>query len=253
MWRFVIKNSLNYLDLFSGIGGFAYGAHLAGFKCENHLFSEIDKYCVELYQKRFPDAIALGDITKINGNYLKTWCGLVDSVKTLYNPINQDDWSNNMAGKLKKLTEQQVLESISMYQKGLSLGAVAEYFCVSRQAMWDLLRRRIKLRGNKKYGLENHFYRGGKRAEDNAQNMLEYAIRKKIIERKNICEHCGDSGFMVDGRNKVQAHHCDYNKPLDVMWLCQKCHHEWHKKNKPKQKEKNEKPVGDFIITGGFP
>ena len=35
-------------------------------KFENHYFSEIDPYCVELYQKRFPDAIALGDIKEID-------------------------------------------------------------------------------------------------------------------------------------------------------------------------------------------
>lgn len=57
---------MNYLDLFSGIGGFAYGAYLAGMKFDNHYFSEIDPYCIQLYQKRFPDAIALGDIRKID-------------------------------------------------------------------------------------------------------------------------------------------------------------------------------------------
>ena len=35
-------------------------------KFENHYFSEVDPYCVELYQKRFPDAIALGDIKEID-------------------------------------------------------------------------------------------------------------------------------------------------------------------------------------------
>jgi DNA (cytosine-5)-methyltransferase 1 len=57
---------MNYLDLFSGIGGFAYGAYLAGMKFDHHYFSEVEPYAVELYQKRFPEATALGDITKSN-------------------------------------------------------------------------------------------------------------------------------------------------------------------------------------------
>ena len=57
---------MNYIDLFSGIGGFALGAYWAGMKFKKHYFSEIDPYCIELYKKRFPDAIELGDITKIN-------------------------------------------------------------------------------------------------------------------------------------------------------------------------------------------
>lgn len=61
----------NYIDLFSGIGGFAYGAWLAGMKFKNHFASDIEKYCVELYQKRFLDSIQLGDITKIDYKELK--------------------------------------------------------------------------------------------------------------------------------------------------------------------------------------
>ena len=57
---------MNYIDLFSGIGGFALGAYWAGMKFENHYFSEVEPYCVELYQKRFPDAIPLGDIREID-------------------------------------------------------------------------------------------------------------------------------------------------------------------------------------------
>ena len=66
-----MNNGINYLDLFSGIGGFAYGAWLAGMKFESHFFSEVDPFCVKLYQKRFPDAVALGDITKIDFEKLK--------------------------------------------------------------------------------------------------------------------------------------------------------------------------------------
>jgi ribosomal protein S27AE len=37
------------------------------------------------------------------------------------------------------------------------------------------------------------------------------------------CESCGASS--------VQAHHDDYSKPLDVRWLCRRCHREWHEIN----------------------
>jgi site-specific DNA-cytosine methylase len=57
---------MNYLDGFSGIGGFALGAYWAGIKFEKHYFSEIDRDAATIYQKRFPDAIPLGDIRKIH-------------------------------------------------------------------------------------------------------------------------------------------------------------------------------------------
>ena len=56
---------INYLDLFSGIGGFAEGLRQAGFEYERHWFSEIDKYAIEIYQRHFPEAIPIGDVTKI--------------------------------------------------------------------------------------------------------------------------------------------------------------------------------------------
>ena len=55
-----------YIDLFSGIGGFALGAYWAGMRFDKHYFSEVDKDAIELYRKRCPDAIPLGDITKID-------------------------------------------------------------------------------------------------------------------------------------------------------------------------------------------
>ena len=52
----------NYLDLFHGIGGFALGAYWAGMKFETHFCSDIEPFAVELYKKRFPDSIQLGDV-----------------------------------------------------------------------------------------------------------------------------------------------------------------------------------------------
>lgn len=51
--------------MFSGIGGFALGFQQAGINIEKHYFSEVDKYAISIYRRYFPDAIPLGDITRI--------------------------------------------------------------------------------------------------------------------------------------------------------------------------------------------
>lgn len=52
-----------------------------------------------------------------------------------------------------------------------------------------------------------------------ARSELNHYLRDNHIERKP-CEICG---------GKAEAHHDDYNKPLDVRWLCFKHHRGWHK------------------------
>ena len=59
-----------FVDLFSGIGGFALATYWSGLRFNYHFFSEIDNYAGELYQKRFPNAKALGDIKQIDWSKL---------------------------------------------------------------------------------------------------------------------------------------------------------------------------------------
>ncbi|WP_254513856.1 DNA cytosine methyltransferase [Anatilimnocola floriformis] len=66
---------MNYLDLFSGIGGFALAAEWAGITCDNHFNSDIDAYCNSVYQHHYPSSQCLGDITSIDGNQLKEQYG----------------------------------------------------------------------------------------------------------------------------------------------------------------------------------
>ncbi len=61
---------MKYLDLFSGIGGFALGAYNAGWRFDEHYFSEVDKYAKTVYRQRFPDAVSLGDIREIDAKAL---------------------------------------------------------------------------------------------------------------------------------------------------------------------------------------
>src|SRR3990167_1396712 len=53
-----------------------------------------------------------------------------------------------------------------------------------------------------------------------AQTAVGNAIRDGKLKREP-CALCGTT-------THVHAHHKDYNKPLDVKWLCAKCHHRLH-------------------------
>jgi transposase-like protein len=55
-----------------------------------------------------------------------------------------------------------------------------------------------------------------------AHIILNEAIRTKQIIKPKNCQKC-------DKEKPLQAHHEDYNKPLNVIWLCSSCHHKTHK------------------------
>lgn len=72
--------------------------------------------------------------------------------------------------------------------------------------------------------------RRGKTTRTSNQNKAHKAVseakRKGKIVKKDNCEKC-NSDFAVI------AHHDDYLKPLDIRWLCQACHMQWHVANGP--------------------
>jgi Skp family chaperone for outer membrane proteins len=82
--------------------------------------------------------------------------------------------------------------------------------------------------------LEGKHNRGNRKAQDKRRrekNPLKsrammrvcYAIKKgKLIKPKN-CSICNIKGY-------IMGHHEDYNKPLEVIWVCWKCHEEIHAK-----------------------
>ena len=137
---------------------------------------------------------------------------------------------------LRKLTKDQLVESIELYQKGFSLQKLGELYGVSRQSMHELLKRRIELRSQKRNGKDNNFYRGSSRVVNRSADIYEYALTKGILVKPIKCSRCGcipSSG--KDGRSLIHGHHEDYSKPLDVIWLCQKCHFKLHKEKNGSQ------------------
>lgn len=220
--------TLTHLSLFSGIGGLDLAAEWAGFKTVGQC--EWADYPSKVLEKHWPDVPRWRDIRELN---LQTF------TEGVYMAAHRKDYDS----------------AVDMYNMGMSVQQIADYYGVTRQSMYKCLERRnIQFRDNKRYGTENHFYRGTK-ANDHAQNILEKAIEKGIVKRKTKCDLCGCEQVFRDGRSGIQAHHCDYNKPLEVMWLCQKCHHEWHKNNKAKEVVPYEAMprTNVDVLSGGFP
>lgn len=51
-----------------------------------------------------------------------------------------------------------------------------------------------------------------------AWKVMKAAVRRGELVRPDACERCGTSG------GRIEASHDDYDKPLEVEWLCPRCH-----------------------------
>lgn len=66
-----MNNELIYIDLFSGVGGFAKGFQDAGVSIKHHYYSEIDKNAIAVYKYQFKNTEYVGSVTDVSGTELK--------------------------------------------------------------------------------------------------------------------------------------------------------------------------------------
>lgn len=52
----------------------------------------------------------------------------------------------------------------------------------------------------------------------NARSLVAAALKRGQITKAAKCERCGTK------KRKLEGHHPDYFKPLEVVWLCPPCH-----------------------------
>lgn len=86
------------------------------------------------------------------------------------------------------------------------------------------------LTSKRKYAIENpeklaeirRKYREDNPKKYRAHSQVGVAIKSGRL-KVGTCEVCGEV--------KVHGHHCDYDKPLEVMWLCAEHHSAWHREH----------------------
>ena len=230
-------------SLFSGIGGFDLAAEWMGW--ENVFHCEWNEFGQKVLKYYWPQAHSIGDIHDLTvDNYGNLLYLSGKEVQTMGQP---------------KSTKYD--HAVQLYESGMSIGDCAEFYEISRQAMHKILSRRgCKFRDNLRFGEENHFHRGclpDKTKKERAHDIVEKAVKRGVLVNPHKCEKCGSDNTFKDGRSGIQAHHCDYDKPMEVMWLCQPCHHQWHKENKALNETDQEKTMEPSaaidLLSGGFP
>jgi len=60
-----------------------------------------------------------------------------------------------------------------------------------------------------------------------ARQAVRRAVKAGKLDKPARCQLCGTS---PERRESLHAHHHDYSKPLEVEWLCKKCHSKEHVK-----------------------
>ena len=65
------------------------------------------------------------------------------------------------------------------------------------------------------------------RVEDSRRHMAHSSVARAVRNGTLVRQPCCRCGA-----EKTVAHHEDYERPLDVVWLCQPCHKQRHKELK---------------------
>ena len=99
-----------------------------------------------------------------------------------------------------------------------------EYRELNREKLNEKKREWIKNNPEKrkcyiKNNLEKHGNKYYSSFETSVRKKVYKAVRSGVLVRPDNCSICKSSNV-----GKIEAHHNDYNKPLDVIWVCKSCH-----------------------------
>lgn len=87
---------------------------------------------------------------------------------------------------------------------------------------FDCERERQRKSFHKRFARGHRYKRDPKKKS--AQEAFHTALRNGTVQRPQRCQDCGKLELRLHG------HHADYDKPLQVEWLCSRCHGRRHAK-----------------------
>ena len=128
--------------------------------------------------------------------------------------------SDGHLGKCKTCAKRDVSERIDRLRSSPKWMASERERCRIKQARYRMLGTAAPAtkESREKWEVKN----GHKRK---AEQMASNAQKRGLLKKPDDCQNCGASGV------ELEKHHPDYSKPLEVQWLCTKCHGETRRKD----------------------
>ena len=146
-------------------------------------------------------------------------CGEVKPLSDFYrHPMMKDGHVNKCKECNKKDVRENYKLKIDHYKEYESNRAMLPHRVEARRKYIQTESgKNAELKSKRKYKKNNPI-------KDKAKVTLNNAVRDGRLMKPETCSECGSGG-------RIHGHHCDYSKPLDVIWLCPTCHVKWHKLN----------------------
>ena len=155
---------------------------------------------------------ALDDFGKSN----KTKCGLRGDCKKCRNARRLLNRERIIS--LNKLWYDRNKEKVNAKRKSPENRKKARDYKALNAEKYNRLRGLYRSREESRKEREKH------RDKINARKILNYHVSKGHIIKFDACQECGS-------KERIHGHHENYSKPLEVIWLCNKCHQRRHRKN----------------------
>ena len=97
-----------------------------------------------------------------------------------------------------------------------------KYYRTDEYRKRNRTKNRLRFKNNLSFALRLEL--ASKTPKGNARRILRNAVSNGSIKKPNSCSKCGRKSE----RRFIHGHHADYEKPLEVKWLCALCHTEEH-------------------------
>lgn len=157
----------------------------------------------------------LKDIDKALGVMVRSWAIAQKwYVRSENRMIPMDDWN-------KQLLPNELFE-VGLAEKDSS-GEWVRIAGADEQFAWLLQRVEAGRKSGMKRGKQDKNSMDDRILRNGARSILNRAVVEGKLDKPKFCADCGVTGVVIEG------HHSDYKKPLEVDWLCKKCHTETHR------------------------